>query len=770
VRLAVCLLLQLAPTFALTFVVEGESLAPRNAPRGVDGAPAGWFVVPFHLGDESSAAALVSASTLAAGQVSRAAAQINVPAGSYRLWARVSSRAGFTLSVGPLTLAVAPGPDAADGYVWVALNETPIALAGPTDVTLADDEPTASAALDLLAFSDDPGFDPAALPLPRWPNAGAATGLSARFWLPALLDEPLYLSAGLTWPVLLALTNRSQTETVAGASVLIELPPGVTLLDPTKRDLAQFGSSFTLSNAPPRSMLQAPLPGGGTRYELGLAPVPPWFDGMVEPQGAVALLLQTAADAPASGTIRVGCRLPEQSTSWTTCDVMVFPPPRLQRGPQAAAWILDLPFLEPFSEAERVAVLQSAARLGFNRVSLVEELWHDDPAADQRYSVRYAKVAAEARAAGLEPVLRMARWIPWAPQRTYSDRYLARHPNAAAVLAPGARAAQQGRGMVSPTALLEDDGDYFDERLNALGTLARLAALREVYWDFEESRPLELSFDPATLDLFRRVANLPQPGLGPAPPMTAERVLADPVLRRQWIGFRCEQNSAIAGLLRRRLNALIPGLKLYVYSGFQSDQTAATYGIDWRLLASHADAVIAGSEVASIHQLGDLHATWQAVRQVSSRTQTLQVEHAVNDWPGTTHWSDPTTTTARVVLAAAAGAVGVCDGASVYAMDGRHLSEIAAAAGFVAEHEKLLMSGQPVVYDTNQDGLIDTVVVRAMSSVLTITANATSHPQTVHPRVGQSGDVPAEVTLPPGGWQTWRDDNAPIVPGRERQG
>ncbi|MCZ7600614.1 MAG: hypothetical protein M5U09_26775, partial [Gammaproteobacteria bacterium] len=211
--------------WAVTFVVEGESLARPDAPRGVDGAPPGWYVVPFLYGDESSAASLVSARKLADGEVSRAAARIDVPAGSYRIWARVGCRdraaqAGFTLAIGPLTHTVALDPERAAGqkHVWVAVNDAPVALDGPALVTLSDDEPTTVAALDLLAFSDDPGFEPGQLPLPRWPHAGAAAGLTARFWLPALYNEPLYLTAGLTWPVLLSLTNRGEQPVAGGSS------------------------------------------------------------------------------------------------------------------------------------------------------------------------------------------------------------------------------------------------------------------------------------------------------------------------------------------------------------------------------------------------------------------------------------------------------------------------------------------------------------------------------------------------------------------------
>ena len=772
-RLALLLLLcHLASALAVSFVVEGESLAQPDAPRGVDGAPPGWFVVPFLYGDESSATSLVSARTLAPGQVSRAQAQVAVPQGEYQVWARVGCRdrpaqAGFTVTIGGRDLPVAIDPSVAAGHqhLWLKLTAEPLVLDGPTVVALTDDEPTTVAALDLLAFSDDPAFDPKSLPLPRWPGAGAATGLSARFWLPALFNEPLQLAAGLTWPVLLSVTNRDNAP-VSGGVITIELPEGVTLLDPTQRQLADRPEHFSLSAAAPRTIARTALPTGGERIALALGEFPARLDGLSASGGSVALMLQTALDAPARGTIRIGCRTPSQDTNWAECEVVVRPPPPVTGGPKVAGWLLDLPYLAPFSTAERRGLLKSAKLLGYNRANLIEGLQHDDPAYDRKYGARYAVLAGEARAAGLEPVLGMVRWIPWTPYRTYSDDYLAKHPGAAAVLAPGARATKDGRGMVSPTALLENDGEYFEARLAALATLARQASIREVYWDYEENRPLELSFDPATLDVFRRVANLPDAGLGPAPPMTPERILSDPGLRSQWVGFRCEQNSAIAALLRRRLSALVPGLRLFIYSGFQSAQTAATYGVDWRLLAPHADGVIAGSGWANIRMIPDAYATWKAVRQASPRTQTLFVEHAINDWPGTTRWSDPTTTTARVVLAAAAGAVGLNDCCSVYSMDGRHLSGIAAAAGFVAEHEKLLLTGDRTIHDTNDDGYIDTVVVRSGSSVLTVCANGTQHPQTLHPHVGQEGGLPDEVSLKAGQWQVWRTDTAPIVPRR----
>ncbi len=407
--------------------------------------------------------------------------------------------------------------------------------------------------------------------------------------------------------------------------------------------------------------------------------IPAGLDGMTSTAGSVALMLQAALDAPPRSVIRVGCRTPTQDEAWTPCDLVVLPAPPVRPGPRAAYWLLDLPYLAPFSAGERRAVLQSAALLGYNRVNLIEGLQHDDLAYDRLFANRYAMLAGEARAAGLEPVMGMVRWIPWTPHRTYSDRYLATHPNAAAVLAPGARAAAEGRRMVSPTALLEYDGDYFEERLNDLATLARQAAIREVYWDDEENRPLELSFDPASLDLFSRVANLPRAGLGPVPPMTPQRILGDPALRKQWVAFRCEQNSAITAQLRRRINAPSPGLRLFIYSGFQSEHTAATYGVDWRLVAPHADGVIAGSGWANITMISEAHATGRRSgeprpgRRRCSRTRDSPTGRA-----------QPAGATRRPPPRGWSGRRGGGGGAerllaASYTMDGRHLSGIAAA-------------------------------------------------------------------------------------------
>ncbi|MBI5684896.1 MAG: hypothetical protein HZC54_07435 [Verrucomicrobia bacterium] len=61
-----------------------------------------------------------------------------------------------------------------------------------------------------------------------------------------------------------------------------------------------------------------------------------------------------------------------------------------------------------------------------------------------------------------------------------------------------------------------------------------------------------------------------------------------------WVMFRCRQNAELVGHVRAALKRCRRPIEFSVYSGYQSAETRAQYGVDWALLAPHLDLAIAG--------------------------------------------------------------------------------------------------------------------------------------------------------------------------------
>jgi hypothetical protein len=61
-----------------------------------------------------------------------------------------------------------------------------------------------------------------------------------------------------------------------------------------------------------------------------------------------------------------------------------------------------------------------------------------------------------------------------------------------------------------------------------------------------------------------------------------------------WVHFRCQQNADLVGHMQTALKRCGRRVELSVYSGYQSAQAQAQYGVDWSLLAPHIDLAIAG--------------------------------------------------------------------------------------------------------------------------------------------------------------------------------
>ena len=62
----------------------------------------------------------------------------------------------------------------------------------------------------------------------------------------------------------------------------------------------------------------------------------------------------------------------------------------------------------------------------------------------------------------------------------------------------------------------------------------------------------------------------------------------------QWVDFRCGLNARLAAIIRDACKTASPKTPFSVYSGYQSDRTRGTYGVDWAMMRPVLDWGIAG--------------------------------------------------------------------------------------------------------------------------------------------------------------------------------
>ncbi|MCX6898551.1 MAG: hypothetical protein NT105_07610 [Verrucomicrobia bacterium] len=148
-----------------------------------------------------------------------------------------------------------------------------------------------------------------------------------------------------------------------------------------------------------------------------------------------------------------------------------------------------------------------------------------------------------------------------------------------------------------PTWLLSSAGDGMRQTMeDELVELVKRDRYTAVNWDIEQpvcslaegGKSMHgFCLCPRCLAGFRK-----QQAIAADEKLDAQTILAKH--KDAWVMFRCRQNAELVGHVRAALKRCRRPIEFSVYSGYQSAETRAQYGVDWALLAPHLDLAIAG--------------------------------------------------------------------------------------------------------------------------------------------------------------------------------
>ncbi len=227
---------------------------------------------------------------------------------------------------------------------------------------------------------------------------------------------------------------------------------------------------------------------------------------------------------------------------------------------------------------------------------------------------------------------------------------------------------------ISPARLLEEDCPAREMLKEYVGKTALQQPV--LSWDYEVpvAYPQSIGFGEHNLTAFRAFAEIADDV-----ELTPEAVVRD--YRPQWIDFRCRQNAAITGLLYEGARAANPDCIFFVYSGYQSEHTRETYGINWDYIAPHVDQVWCGYG--------------RPVQQIQDTLQAIKGKPLVGGelvWLGSGNWYSLDATERNLMrrLTDCGGGVMVYYD---WFVDGRFYSAISRTAAVAADFEQFFRDG-----------------------------------------------------------------------------
>lgn len=308
-------------------------------------------------------------------------------------------------------------------------------------------------------------------------------------------------------------------------------------------------------------------------------------------------------------------------------------------------------FFSRLSPAEQAAIFDSWMRTGFN-------------------------IYAHAGRQAAEHGVRTARGLPGTLEALCASApgvadYLRAHPQYQDATLDGTPLPLS----ISPAHLLEEDcparqmlRDYAGQQAVGQPVLS---------WDYEVpvAYPQSIGFGAYNLAAFRAFADIPADV-----ELTPEAVVRD--YRAQWIDFRCRQNAGIAALLQEGIKAANPDCMFFVYSGYQSEHTRETYGINWEYIAPHVDQIWCG-----------YGRPVQAIRDTLAAAQGKPLVGGELVWLGYGNWYPLHTTETNLMRR-----LTDCGGGFMvyydWFVDGRFYSAISRTAAVAADFERFFLEGR----------------------------------------------------------------------------
>jgi hypothetical protein len=681
--------------------IEAEDMVPKAAYLGSWQYRNTWNYRKYGMPNDSMEHSLVRPLSKAAAS---ATAAIKCQTGKYNLWLRIGTFRPWkeqTVSVtvnGKKYNIAAKAIDRAlnKAFTWVKVCPEPLEVAKELKLTVSNDpNPTRMKALDCFLLTSDLQYQPPKQ-LPPWqyftalPYKGPT--LEADFWHPRHLGTPVYVCRDSTQQFLIRLRNYS-AKPLKNFKLELTLPEGVTILDPSRKlrwkgDDKKFKHPHFISDSPSSVEHKIISIDGKKHNQYNLI-----YTKAIKPYdvcGKVATLtfLTLQADKNISpGKYQLVIRPFDPAKKWlgTTVkqeldilsELKGIASPRYN-------WGVDAIYAAFLSPQEQNMLLKTFNKAGINLwASRVRELNPPLAARNREHWQRVKKIKN----------MKVVNWSEWFwPGSPYTDeslKYCQKHPEALGVWRNDDRGKSLSGKLICTTYLLSSKSSYLEEHMEKLCRLLKANGINEYLEDVEYSSPLSYCFCERCKKSFAKYSGIAYDKLKD---LDGDQVIKK--YRKEWVAFRCHQNTQIVDKLTKTAHRLYPQLKFKLFCGSQSWAVRNRYGVDWEQLLKLpyvAGAYIGGGMPGTAGQINQAM-EWSRENKkefLSMGNATLSFPHGYDEM-GT---RDPAYLEARIIHDIMCGSGGIF----IWwwgTLDGRCLKAFETGSRLAADYGDIMLDGE----------------------------------------------------------------------------
>jgi hypothetical protein len=523
-----------------------------------------------------------------------ASAAIKCSPGKYNLWVRIGTfrpwqEQTVTINVnGKKFLVNAPALDRAldKAFSWAKVSPAPLKIGKELKLTVINTpNPERLKALDCFLLTSDLNYKPQKQ-LPAWqyftvlPYNGPA--LEADFWHPRHLQTPVYVCQNSTQQFLIRLRNYSG-KPLKSFKIALTLPEGVTILDPSRKlrwqgDNKKFKHPHFIGDSPTSIEFKNVKINGKNYNQYNLVyknRLKPY--DVCEKVGTLTFLTLRSDNKIAPGKYQVTMLPCDPAKNWKGTTVKqtleILPELKSAYSPRYN-WGVDAIYAAFLSPQEQDQLLETFNKAGINLwASRVREVNPSLAARNREHWQRVRKVNN----------MRVVNWSEWFwPGSPYTDeslKYCKKHPEALGVWRNDDRGKSLAGKLICPTYLLSDKSSYLQEHMEKLCRLLKDNGINEYLEDVEYSSPLSYCFCKRCKKSFSKFSRVPY---NKVKDLDGEQIIKQ--YRKQWVTFRCHQNTQIVDKLTSIAHKLYPQLKFKLFCGYQSWAVRNRYGVDWEQL------------------------------------------------------------------------------------------------------------------------------------------------------------------------------------------
>ena len=681
--------------------IEAENMVPKAARLGSWKYRNTWNYRKYGMPNDSMEHSLVRPLSKVAASASAA---IKCQAGKYNLWLRIGTfrpwkeqTVSVTVNGRKYNIAAKAVDRALDkAFSWVKVSQAPIEVDKELKLTVTNDpNPERIKTLDCFLLTSDLNYQPPKQ-LPSWqyftalPYKGPA--IEADFWHPRHLETPVYVCKNSTQQFLIRLRNYSD-KPLKKLKLELTLPAGISILDPSRKlrwkgDGKQFKNPHFIGDSP-ASIVHKNISINGKKYNrynlIYNKDISPYN---VCAKVATLTFLTLQADKNIKpGKYQVTLRPFDPAQKWqgktVNQELDILPELKGVTSPRYN-WGVDAIYAAFLSPEEQNMLLRTFEKAGVNLwASRVRENNHSLAKRNQEHWQRVKKIKN----------MRVVNWSEWFwPGSPYTDeslKYCRKHPEALGVWRNDDRGKKLNGKLICITYLLSDKSSYLEGHMEKLCHLLKANGITEYLEDVELSSPLSYCFCKRCKKSFSKHSNISYNKLKD---LTPDQIIKK--YRKQWVAFRCWQNTQVIDKLTRIAHRLYPQLKFKLFCGYQSWAVRNRYGVDWTQLLKLpyvAGSYIGGGMPGTAEQINQaMELSRQNKKEfLSMGNATLSFPHGYDEM-GT---RDPAYLEARIIHDIMCGSGGIF----IWwwgTLDGRCLKAFETGSRLAVEYGDIMLDGE----------------------------------------------------------------------------